>query len=202
MTLMPQIAAGDLVLTPVIATVENLAGYGWIMGYPTGVEHDKINFYGREVSVTNPADFRSEDSDTCLNLVSFTERPLEVRWMECHAKHTQTFIPLSGKPFYIVLPKPTQRRPDGSWDESKKPEPNLDDVKAFYFDGSAGIVLCIGTWHELPFPTAGNPNFIVILTHETVDNLGDQDENEEAKGGDLDKVRIRRRFGHGIFIQV
>jgi ureidoglycolate lyase len=74
-------------------------------------------------------------------------------------------------------------------------------VKAFYFDRSAGIILCIGTWHELPFPTTSNTNFIIILTNETVDNLGDQDENGEAKGGDLDKVRIRRRFGHGIFIQ-
>jgi ureidoglycolate lyase len=200
MTIVPQITVGDHVLSPVVATAESLKGYGWIMGQPAGVERDKIDFYGREVRVTNPAEFKSND-DTTLNLVSFTQRPYEVRWMEYHTKHTQAFIPLAGKPFYMVLGKPTQRRPDGSWDESQKSQPDLDDVKAFYFDGSGGIVMCIGTWHEVPFPIDGDTNFIAVLTNETNDNLESVGDNGEASGGDLDKVRIRRRFGHGIFIQ-
>lgn len=197
---MHHITAGDRVLTPVLATEKTLAGYGWIMGQPAGVERDKIDFYGREVRVTHPADFHSND-DTCLNLVSFKERPLEVRWMEYHTKHTQTFIPLAGKPFYMVLGKPTCRRADGQWDETALPHPDLDDVRAFYFDGSAGIVMHVGTWHEVPFPIEGDTHFVCICTNETNDNLEGQDENGEAAGGDLDKVRIRRRFGHGLFIQ-
>lgn len=200
MTVMPQISAGDRVLTPVPATAESLAGYGWMMGEPAGVERDKIDFYGREVRVTHPAAFRSNE-DTCLNLVSFKERPLEVRWMEYHTKHTQTFIPLAGKPFYMVLGKPTQRRPDGSFDETQLDHPDLDDVTCFHFDGSAGIVMEVGTWHEVPFPLDGDTHFVCICTNETNDNLEQQDENGESKGGDLDKVRIRRRFGHGLFVQ-
>lgn len=188
------------ILKPVAATAESLDGYGWIMGQPAGVEREKIDFYGREVRVTHPADFRSND-DTCLNLVSFGARPLEVRWMEYHTKHTQTFIPLGGKPFYMVLGKPTQRRPDASFDESQLAHPDLDDVTCFYFDGSAGIVMHIGTWHEVPFPIDGETHFVCICTNETNDNLENQDENGESRGGDLDKVRILRRFGHGIFIQ-
>ncbi len=166
----------DRVLTPVPATSENLEGYGWAIGTPAGVERDKIDFYGKEVRVTHPADFRS-NADTCLNLVSFTERPLTVRWMEYHTKHTQTFIPLSGKPFYMVLGKPTCRRPDSSFDHSQPGEPNLDDVKCFYFDGSAGIVMHVGTWHEVPFPIDGDTHFVCICTNETNDNLEHQDEN-------------------------
>lgn len=187
------------VLKPVLATPESLEGYGWIIGTPGGRDRDKIDFYGREVRVTQPAQFRSND-DTCLNLVSFTERPLEVRWMEYHSKHTQTFIPLSGKPFYMVLGKPTKRRTDGTIDEAAADRPDIDDVKCFEFDGSGGIVMHVGTWHEVPFPRDGDTHFVCICTNETNDNLEHQDENGESQGGDLDKVRIERRFGHKIVI--
>lgn len=190
----------DRVLKPVPATPEALEGYGWIIGTPAGVDRDKIDFYGREVRVTQPAQFHSNE-DTCLNLVSFKERPLSVRWMEYHTKHTQTFIPLSGKPFYMVLGKPTQRRPDGTFDESASAVPDLDNVQCFEFDGSAGIVMHVGTWHEVPFPIDGDTHFVVICTNETNDNLEQQDENGESQGGDLDKVRIERRFGHGLVIE-
>jgi hypothetical protein len=56
----------------------------------------------------------------------------------------------------------------------------------------------IGTWHEVPFPTDGDTHFIAVLTNETNDNLEAVDENGKANGGDLDKVRVRRRFGHGL----
>ena len=190
----------DFILKPVFATKETLEGYGWAIGEPGGVARDKINFYGAEVRVTQPANFHSND-DTCLNLVSFAPRPLEVRWMEYHTKHTQTFIPLGGKPFYMVLGKPTQRRPDGSFDETQAPEPQLDDVTCFYFDGSAGVVMQVGTWHEVPFPIDGDTHFVCICTRETNDNLEAQDENGEARGGDLDKIRIRRRFGFEMVIE-
>jgi ureidoglycolate lyase len=189
----------DIVLKPVPATPEALAGYGWAIGEPGGLSRDKIDFYGREVRVTQPAAFRSND-DTCLNLVTFTPRPLRVRWMEFHSKHTQTFIPLGGRPFYMVLGKPTCRRPDGAWDGSQPELPDLDNVKAFYFDGSAGIVMEVGTWHEVPFPLDGETNFVCICTNETNANLEGQDAVGEARGGDLDKIKLDHRFGRSLVI--
>jgi hypothetical protein len=53
MVVLNQIVDGDRVLKPVVATSESLAGYGWIMGQPGGIERDKIAFYGREVRVTH-----------------------------------------------------------------------------------------------------------------------------------------------------
>jgi ureidoglycolate lyase len=58
----------------------------------------------------------------------------------------------------------------------------------------------VGTWHEVPFPIDGDTHFVCICTNETNDNLEGQDENGEAQGGDLDKVRIERRFGRSIVI--
>jgi ureidoglycolate lyase len=195
-----EIEAGAQILRPIPATAESLAGYGWMIGEPAGVERDKIDFYGREVRVTHPAQFRSND-DTCLNLVSFTTRKLEVRWMEYHSKHTQTFIPLAGKPFYMVMGKPTQRRPDGGFDTGQLPVPDINDVTAFYFDGSAGIVMHVGTWHEVPFPIAGDTHFACICTNETNTNLEQQGPDGEARGGDLEKVLIAKRFGQNFVIR-
>ena len=120
--------------------------------------------------------------------------PMEVRWMEYHNKHTQTFIPLEGKPIVAVLGKPTCRRPDGSWDDSQDQTPDIDSVEAFYFDGAAGFVMNIGTWHEFPFAVEPDTNVIVILTNETTANLQNVVDGE-AHGDDLCKRDLQKRFG-------
>jgi ureidoglycolate lyase len=188
------------VLTPVVATAESLAGYGWLIGEPAGLERDKINFYGKQVRVSQPARFHGND-DLCLNLVSFQPRPLTVKWMEFHTKHTQTFIPLSGKPFYMVLGKPTCRRADGTWDEGAGTLPDPQTVRAFYFDGSGGVVMDVGVWHEVPFPTDGETHFICICTNETNDNLEAQGEDGDCEGGDLSKRNMVKHLGYTFAIE-
>jgi ureidoglycolate lyase len=187
-------------LKPVVATPESLKGFGYIIGEPGGVSHDKIDFYGKVVRVTQPAKFHGNE-DLCLNLVSFLPRPPIVKWMEFHTKHTQTFIPLSGKPFYMVLGKPTCRRPDGTWDESESTMPNPDDVTAFYFDGSGGIVMEVGTWHEVPFPLDGETHFICICTNETNDNLASQAPDGDFEGGDLSKRNLAKHLGYTYAVE-
>jgi ureidoglycolate lyase len=152
------------------------------------------------VRVSQPARFYGND-DLCLNLVTFQSRALRVKWMEFHTKHTQTFIPLSGKPFYMVLGKPTCRRPDGSWDESLGTLPNVDDVTAFYFDGSGGIVMDVGVWHEVPFPLDGETHFVCICTNETNDNLEAQGADGDCEGGDLSKRNLLKHLGYTFVVE-
>ncbi len=186
-------------LRPTRATAESLAGYGYLIGAPDGSVRDKIDFYGNDVIVTQPASFHGND-DLCLNLVSFKPRPLEVRWMEYHTKHTQTFIPLAGKPFYMVLGKPTARRADGSWNENAADLPDPATIQAFEFDGAGGIVMDVGTWHEVPFPIDGDTHFVCICTNETNSNLEHGDERGECDGGDLAKRHIQTRLGVRLLI--
>ncbi len=186
-------------LRPVKATPESLQGYGYVIGEPDDSVRSKIDFYGDDVVVTQPAKFHGND-DLCLNLVSFNPRPLQVRWMEYHTKHTQTFIPLSGKPFYMVLGKPTARRRDGSWDDQGTDLPNLTNIQAFEFDGSAGLVMDIGVWHEVPFPRDGRTQFICICTNETNSNLETGDSQGECTRGDLTKKNIHAQLGTVIEI--
>ena len=78
-------------LTPVKATQESLAGYGYLIGEPDDSVLDKIDFYGSDVVVSQPANFHGND-DLCLNLVSFNPRDLQVKWMEYHTNHVDTIF--------------------------------------------------------------------------------------------------------------
>lgn len=181
------------VLTPKRATPDALAGYGSLLAPPPADLVQESGFYAEAVRVSQPAAFTARD-DVCLTLAMLNPRPMEVRWMEYHNKHTQTFIPLGGKPFVAVLGRPTCRRPDGSWDGAAPRAPEIEEVEAFAFDGSAGLCLNIGTWHEFPFPLEAATNVVVVMSEETKRDLRNTGDGE-ARGGDLEKIDLQKRFG-------
>ncbi len=184
----------SVVSVPVIpASTSSLAPYGYLIGPPESEVMGRIDYYGNAVQVRTPAKFVSND-DMMLNLVTFNRRAPIIKWMEYHNKHTQTFIPLGGRPFIMVLGEPTRKRPDGSVDESREDLPDLANVRGFYFDGTAGICMHIGTWHEVPFPLLDGTHFVAIVTNETNRNLEEHDENYESQGGDLVKKQLARRL--------
>jgi ureidoglycolate lyase len=183
------------------ATAAGLAPYGYLVG-PTDTEvKGRIDYYGDDVQVRTPAKFVSND-DMMLNLVTFNRRAPIIRWMEYHSKHTQTFIPLAGKPFIMVLGAPTRKRPDGSMDNSQPDLPDLSNVKGFYFDGTGALCMHVGTWHEVPFPIYDRTNFIAIVTNETNRNLEEHDEHFESEGGDLIKRQLVRRLNTHLEIDL
>ena len=196
-------AAADLerrILKPKRATPESIAGYGSLLAPPEAAKSRDSGFYAEAVRMSEPVEFISQD-DTCLALATLNPRPMEVRWMEYHNKHTQTFLPLDGKPFVMVLGRPTCRRADGSWDDGAPRTPELDDIEAFVFDGSAGMCLNIGTWHEFPFPLEAATNVVVVMSEETKHDLKNAVDGE-ARGGDLEKLDLQKRFGVVFEVQV
>ena len=189
-------------LVPVVpATAAALAPYGYLIGPPDTEVKGRIDYYGNDVQVRTPAKFVS-NNDMMLNLVTFNRRAPVIRWMEYHIKHTQTFIPLAGRPFIMVLGIPTHRRADGGVDAARPDLPDLSTVRGFYFDGSAGICMHIGTWHEVPFPILDQTNFVAIVTNDTNRNLEEHDENFESEGGDLVKRQLVRRLNTQLEIDL
>lgn len=164
------------------ATPEAIAACGQILGPDPDVAPLPIDFYGGSVRVHRVVDFISDDQ-TELPLVTGQPRPMEVRWMERHFKHTQTFIPLEGKPFVVVMAPPND-----------KELPDLDQVEAFLFDGSAGFTMKLGTWHEFPFVIEDDTNFVVMIRREATDGLiRDNVVQDEAQSPDLDKKDLLQR---------
>jgi ureidoglycolate lyase len=169
------------------ATPAALDGFGDVLGR-TDVPVT-ISDFMETVELRKPVRFISDDK-TILSLATVHRRPLEVRWLERHYKHTQTFIPLGGRPFVIALAKPTR---------TEFPDPA--DVRAFLFDGTQGITMHVGTWHEFPFALADPTDLVVILRSETNVNLQNISENE-ASGEDLDKRDVARRAGVRIHLVI
>jgi ureidoglycolate lyase len=183
-------AVTERVLPVVPATKDNVAAFGQILGYDPAVPPMPIDFYGGAVRVRRVVDFVS-DEQTELPLVTVNRRPGEVRWMERHFRHTQTFIPLGGRPFVVVMAPPTTGE-----------LPDLDAVRAIRFDGQAGFTLKLGTWHEFPFAEQDGTHIIVVLRREASEGLVKENVvQDEARSGDLDKkdllARCRVRFRLG-----
>ena len=173
-------------------TPEALAKYGTVLGFDPNVEPMPIDFYDGAVKVRRVAPFQAS-GDIEMPIVTLKRRPFRVRWMERHFHHTQSFISLGSKPFVAVFAPPT---PDGDL-------PELDKVEAFLFDGSAGFMMHIGTWHEFPFAVLDDTNLMVILTKQATDGLvRDNVIQDEARSEDLDKKDLMQRFNMVIDVIV
>ena len=164
-------------------TPENIAPFGELVGADPSVGATQSSFYEQKVSTYRPT-FIS-DAETELAVCTLQRRPMAVRWMERHFKHTQVFLPLGGKPFLAVLAPPTDTD-----------LPNLDEARAFLFDGQGGLSMHIGTWHEFPFALVDGTQLVVILRAEATQGLKKENVVDgEGHSGDLDKKDINRRLG-------
>ncbi len=173
------------------ATPAALAPYGTILGYHPDIKPMPIEFYDGKAKVRRVAEFKS-DGETEMPVVTLDRRPLEVRWMERHPKHTQVFISLGSKPFVAVFAPPSDAE-----------TPDIDKAEAFLFDGQAGFLMHINTWHEFPFAVFDNTNLLVILRKEATDGLVvDNVVQDEAVSADLVKRDLLARFGVTFKVEV
>ena len=167
------------------ATAEALAPFGNIIGVAPGATPLPTAFYEGKVRLYGMPEFLSDD-DTELTVARMDRREMRVRWMERHFKHTQVFVPLGGKPFVVILAPPTPNQD----------LPDLDEARAFLFDGSCAFAMHVGTWHEFPFAVLDQTDVIVILRREATRGLmKDTVIDGEGQSGDLDKKDINRRLG-------
>lgn len=170
-------------LKSMAATRETVRPFGMLIDASETSETLPVAFYEGSVKVFSPGNFRS-DEDTELTLARIDRRPLQVRWLERHFKHTQAFIPLSGKPFLMVMAPATH----GDL-------PIIDQARALLFDGTAGFALHLGIWHEFPFAIVDDTRVVVVLRREATRALMKDVANDgEAQSGDLDKKDIQKRL--------
>jgi ureidoglycolate lyase len=164
-------------------TAESIAPFGQLVGADPAADAPPSSFYDQMVTTYRPT-FIS-DAETELAVCTLQRRPLAVRWMERHFKHTQVFLPLGGKPFLAVLAPPTDTD-----------LPDLDQARAFLFDGQAGLCMHLGTWHEFPFALIDGTQLVVILRSEATQGLKRENVVDgEGHSPDLDKKDIARRLG-------
>lgn len=175
-------------LDAVAADPQNIAPFGMLIAHDSGVAPTRSAFYGDALSLVKPGRMINDD-DIDLSVARLDRRPMEALWLERHFKHTQTFVPLGGKPFAMILAPPSQ----GDL-------PDLDQARAFVFAGDQGLALHLGTWHEFPLALQDRTDIVVLLRRQTVRDLTRKDGNE-AVGPDLEKRDIVARFGVRLAIR-
>lgn len=157
--------------------------FGWLVGSNAGREGSESVYYPG--SMNWRFDEFASDDDTTVIVSRPKPRPMRVRWMERHAKHTQTFVPLGGRPFVIVVAPPNE----GTL-------PDLDRVRAFRIDGTQALMLKKDCWHDYPYAIQSNSDLLIIMRRETMDNLGARTFIDgETHAPDVDKNDLQARLG-------
>jgi ureidoglycolate lyase len=165
------------------ATNASVAPFGVLLGPQAEAPEITSVFYGDRLVMKKPAKFVADDTLE-ITVATLHRRPLEARWMERHFLHTQSFIPLGGKPFLMIVAPPN----------GDAPMPDFDQARALLFDGSAGFCMHLGTWHEVPLAVVDDTTVLILIRRDTARDLRNVVGNE-AQGPDVDKKDIVARTG-------
>lgn len=134
----------------------SFAPFGVVLS-PENHERLPINPYGDRVDI-----FReSFESDQPIEwfIVRFWLRGYTATFLERHHEITQSFIPVGGHPFVLVVARPEAREEDGL--------PALDEVHAFVVPGDRGVQLHRSTWHENPLPLVDG-QVVLVSSHQSL----------------------------------
>lgn len=152
--------AGQLAtLTPEPLLASSFAPFGWVVDRTTALASRRdpprsINDGTcRRFDGLSPLQLTQAYGEPCLSLFCADARhthgaPIEITWLERHVLGTQTFIPLMGAPYVVIV----------ALGES---EPDVHTLRAFLVDHGAAVTLAASTWHHgLLAPNGGD--FVVI----------------------------------------
>jgi ureidoglycolate lyase len=168
-----------------IATVESVKAFGSLVGSQDGVE-SFMSFEGTKI-FRIPFDLKEESE---LIVCKVDRRPMKLTIMERHFKHTQTFIPMDGKPFIMILAPNTEG-----------PLPDRALLRAFLFKDVTGIAMHVGVWHEFPFVLEDATQFAVVLSSQSHrSDLKDPQYEGDGEGPDLERRNLHDREGYEVTV--
>jgi len=168
-----------------IATAESVKPFGALVGSQDGVQKF-MNFDGIQIFKI-PFDLKEESE---LIVCKVDRRPMRLTMMERHFKHTQTYIPMDGKPFIMILAPNTEG-----------PLPDRDSLRAFLFKDITGIAMHLGVWHEFPFVLEDSTQFAVVLSSQShQSDLKDPQYKGDGEGVDLERRNLQDREGYDFTV--
>ena len=131
-------------------TAEAFAPFGVILS-PDGRERLPINTYGDKLDLYR----ESFETDQPIGwfIAHFRKRDFSALFLERHAQLSQTFIPLGGKAFLMVVAAKDANLENGL--------PTEDQIRAFVVPGLCAVQLHRSTWHENPFALEAEQTLLV-----------------------------------------
>jgi ureidoglycolate lyase len=158
------------ILTPRPLTAEAFGPYGEVIEAAVAREAIPIN-YGATTRFHDLAgiDVSDQGGEVCVSIFrsSPLPQPIEIELMERHPLGSQAFVPLSGRPYLVVV------APAGELDP--------DRIEAFLAGPHQGVNYAKGTWHHYSLALEGQSDFLVIDRKGAGDNLDEVELSEEQQ---------------------
>jgi len=174
-------------------TRETFAAFGHLLTHE-GLTPLPIHLYGDRIDTFRPAYFESDQPVEYL-LTRSRIRDYRVIFLERHLELTQSFIPLAGHPFLIVVARPNCPEQDGI--------PSFSEIKAFLVPGYMGVNIHRGTWHEVPFPLIEGGLMLVTSHRSLTQGLESKlNEKQEIRKLDVEKRNVTERTGRILKVEL
>ena len=160
-------------LTPEPLTAEAFAPFGSVIEASDEAVKLDIN-QGHAIRYDRLAEIDVADEGGTGAISLFRARPLGelvLRVFERHPLGSQTFVPLSGRPYLVAV------APAGAFDPTK--------IRLFRAEGHQGVHYRKGVWHHFLLVLEADTDFLVI------DRIGPGENCEEIALGPDDRIRVR-----------
>lgn len=132
-------------------TADAFAPFGDVIEATDGAVRKAIN-YGHTIRFHDLAELDVTAGDGRAGVSIFRSTPLvqpvTIKIMEYHPMSSQTFVPLSKRPYLVVV------APKGSFDAGA--------MRAFVAAGDQGVNYHPGTWHHFSLALEGVSDFLVV----------------------------------------
>jgi ureidoglycolate lyase len=160
-------------MIPEPLTAEAFAPFGSVIEASDGAVKLDIN-QGHAIRYDRLADIDVADEGGSGAVSLFRARPLAepvLKVFERHPLGSQTFVPLSGRPYLVAV------APAGAFDPA--------NIRLFRAEGDQGVHYAKGVWHH----------FLLVLDESdflVIDRFGPSDNCEEVELAPGDQIRARR----------
>jgi ureidoglycolate lyase len=159
-------------------TPEAYAPFGWVIGAESAAPDDVFDFETMAFSRQHDFDPGEGGEMSCL-WVNAKPRDLVLARLESHRLTEQALLPINGDAMiHVVCPPPEDLSSDSV-------APDLAELQAFYLDGSSGVCMRRGTWHEHFAVGEGSTYFLMSRSSSTEDVL-----KFRIEGGGLKETTI------------
>jgi len=158
-------------LAPEPLTAEAFAPFGDVIEAGPRAEVIAIN-YGHTTRFNDLAQIDVEGGHAIVSI--FRGRPLDpphLKIFERHPLGSQSFTPLSGRPFLVAV------APPGDLDPAA--------IRVFRAGPHQGVNYAKGTWHHYLLPLEAESDFLVI------DRAGPGENLDEVEIAPVDQIRVR-----------
>jgi ureidoglycolate lyase len=165
-------------LTPEPLTAEAFAAFGSVIEASDAAVKVDINL-GHAIRYDRLAEIDVADEGGTGAISLFRARPLAelvLRIFERHPLGSQTFVPLSGRPYLVAV------APAGDFD--------VAGVRLFHAEAGQGVHYRKGVWHHFLLVLEAESDFLVI------DRAGPGDNCEEIELASADEIRVRSYLDH------